>query len=139
MNFCVVQDEDGREAAASLARKKMMSSAGVQAGSTQVIQVFTKATSRSLTSPCFPLFVRQKVSSPAVQSTEGESDDDDDDGDDTDDDDDDDDDEDEEVPSHFSEGQLVPASSLSDDSEISEDIVEGQLTLLNGPHTAPRQ
>lgn len=67
----------------------------------------------------------QKVSSPAVQSTEGESDDDDDDdGDDTDDDDDDDDDEDEEVPSHFSEGQLVPASSLSDDSEISEDIVE---------------
>lgn len=74
--------------------------------------------------------MRQKVSSPAVLSTEGESDDDTDDDDDTGDDDDDDDDEDEEVPSHFSEGQLVPASSLSDGSEISEDIVEGQLVRL---------
>lgn len=37
-------------------------------------------------------------------------------------------DEDDEDESHFSEGQLVPASSrsYSDDSEISEEIIEGQ-------------
>lgn len=67
--------------------------------------------------------VRQKVSSPAVQST-GEEDDYDDDTDQ-----DDDDDEEEDEQSHFSEGQLVPASSHSDDSEISEDIVEGKRAL----------
>lgn len=34
--------------------------------------------------------------------------------------------EDEDEESHFSEGQLVVVSSQSDDSEISEDIMEGK-------------
>lgn len=71
--------------------------------------------------------MRQKVPSPAVQTTEEEEDNYDDD---TDEDEDDDDDEEEDEQSHFSEGQLVPASSQSDDSEISEDIVEGRLQRL---------
>lgn len=72
--------------------------------------------------------MRQKVPSPAVQSTEEVEDNYDDDTD-EDDDDDDDDDEEEDEQSHFSEGQLVPASSQSDTSEISEDIVEGRRAL----------
>lgn len=72
--------------------------------------------------------MRQKVPSPAVQSTVEEEDDYDDDTD-EDEDEDDDDDEEEDEQSHFSEGQLVPASSRSDDSEISEDIVEGKRGL----------
>lgn len=68
--------------------------------------------------------MRQKVPSPAVQSTGEEEDDYDDDTEE-----DDDDDEEEDEQSHFSEGQLVPASSQSDDSEISEDIVEGRRAL----------
>lgn len=55
-------------------------------------------------------FVKQDVLSPAAQSTEEE--------------------EEEDEESHFSEGQLVPASSQSDDSEISEDIVEGKEILI---------
>lgn len=54
-------------------------------------------------------FVKQDVLSPAAQSTEEEE---------------------EDEESHFSEGQLVPASSQSDDSEISEDIVEGKEILI---------
>lgn len=40
--------------------------------------------------------------------------------------------EDEEEESHFSEGQLVPVSSqsVSDDSEISEEIIEGEEILI---------
>lgn len=72
--------------------------------------------------------MRQKVPSPAVQSAEEEEDNYDDDTD-EDEDEDDDDDEEEDEQSHFSEGQLVPASSQSDDSEISEDIVEGRRPL----------
>lgn len=56
-------------------------------------------------------FLKQDVLSPAAQSTEEEE-------------------EEEDEESHFSEGQLVPASSQSDDSEISEDIVEGKEILI---------
>lgn len=38
-------------------------------------------------------------------------------------------DEDEDEESHFSEGQLVVVSSQSDDSDISEDIMEGNESL----------
>lgn len=72
--------------------------------------------------------MRQKVPGPAAQITEEEKDNYDDDTD-EDEDEDDDDDEEEDEQSHFSEGQLVPASSQSDDSEISEDIVEGRRAL----------
>lgn len=39
--------------------------------------------------------------------------------------------EDDEEESHFSEGQLVPAGSQSDDSDVSEEMIQGEEVLIN--------